>query len=421
MIAGFRALRTVSARRRSRPTSLVPEQTTAAVRKRDAVKLRYGVNPQQATAEAAPVTPGSWPVTLLNGQPSYINVLDALNAWQLVHQAGQALGKPVAASFKHVSPAGAAAAGPIDEATAALYGVDPDTVGETASAYIRARDADPKSSYGDFAAVSRPVDDELAAFLSRVFCDGIIAPGFEPGVIARLSKKKKGSFLIMEAEEDFVPPARETREFYGVSLTQDRDNAPLTKDQFTHVTGAAPSAQAIEDLLLGQVVLRFTQSNSTCYLRDGVTLGIGAGQQSRVDCTRLAGAKTDTWWLRRHPSVRALTFQEGTRLADRINWQIRYLDGDLTPDEQARFAEALTSPAPDLTDADRREWAAGLADVAFTSDGALPFRDNVDHAARRNVSVIAEPGGSIRSDDVQAACDEYGITLLRTGIRLFHH
>lgn len=385
------------------------------------MKLRYGINPQQADAEVTPLAPDAWPVRLLNGQPSYINVLDALNAWQLVHEASRALGRPAAASFKHVSPAGAAAAGPVDEAAAALYGVSNDSLGAVTSAYVRARDADPKSSYGDFAAVSHPVDAELAEFLSRLVCDGIVAPGFEPGTVEKLSRKKNGRFLVMEADASFTPPARESREVFGLQLTQDRDRTVIGPDLLEHVAGDPPSAAAVEDILLGQVLLRYTQSNSTCYMRGGMALGIGAGQQSRVDCTRLAGAKTDTWWLRRHPAVRSLEFQPGTKLPDRVNWQIRFIEGDLTPDEQDQFAKVLAAPAPDLTAQDRTDWARRLDAVTFVSDGALPFRDNVDHAARRNVTVIAEPGGSIRSGDVEEACREHGISLVRTGLRLFHH
>jgi AICAR transformylase/IMP cyclohydrolase PurH len=382
------------------------------------VRLRYGTNPQQATAHAAPVTPGRWPVRVLNGQPSYINVLDALNGWQLVREASQALGRPAAASFKHVSPAGAAVAGPVDEVTAELYGVaGAGGVGDLTSAYLRARDADPKSSYGDFAALSHPVDAELAALLTRVVSDGVIATGYEPGTVATLSRKQNGRFLVMEADPAFVPPQQEHREIGGLRLTQERDRTELRPE----LLGNTLPRTAVEDLLLAMATLRYTQSNSVCYVREGTTLGIGAGQQSRVDCTRLAGAKVDTWWLRRHPAVRALTFRPGIRRQDRINWQIRFIEGDLTPDERTRLAEVLSAPAAELTAGERERWRERLTGVAFASDGALPFRDNVDHASRHGVEYIAEPGGSIRSGEVEAACREHGITLARTGLRLFHH
>ncbi|MBM7786428.1 phosphoribosylaminoimidazolecarboxamide formyltransferase/IMP cyclohydrolase [Tenggerimyces flavus] len=309
------------------------------------MELRHGTNPHQ-TASARPVTPGRWPMRVLNGQPSLINLLDALNGWQLVRQASSAVGKVAAASFKHVSPAGAAVA---------------DTVAE---AYRLARDADRKSSYGDFVAVSHPVSVDLAELLASVVSDGIVAPGYEPGTVERLSRKKKGRYLVVEADPTFTPPAREEREVFGLRLVEDRDDVPLTP-ALLPPSGALPS-QAVEDLLLGLAVLRFTQSNSVAYVRNGMTLGIGAGQQSRIDCTALAGAKVDTWWLRRHPD--------------------------------------------DLLD-----------QVACVSDGAFPFRDNVDEAARHGVRYIAEPGGSIRSPEVEQACREHGITYVRTALRLFHH
>jgi AICAR transformylase/IMP cyclohydrolase PurH len=385
------------------------------------MRLRYGTNPQQAVACATPVMPGSRPVRVLHGQPSLINMLDALNAWQLVREAGLLLGRPAAASFKHTSPAGVALAGPVDEAAAAPYGVGGDGISGIASAYLRARDADPKSSYGDFAAVSSPVDADLAGLLAGVVCDGIIAPGYDPGTVAALSTKKNGRFLIMEADEAFALPRRESREVFGVRLTEDRDETPLSADLLQVVTGPALTETAASDLLLGLAVLRYTQSNSVCYVRDGMTLGIGAGQQSRVDCTRLAGAKADTWWLRRHPAIRDLPFTSGLTRQDKINWQVRFIEGDLTPHERSRLARVLTAPAADLSPDQNAEWNALLTGVAFASDGHLPFRDNVDHARRHGVTCIAEPGGSVRSDQVLAACEEYGITLARTGLRLFHH
>ena len=382
--------------------------------------LRYGTNPHQ-TAAAAPVRPGQWPVRVLSGAPSLINMLDALNSWQLVREASRALGRPTAASFKHVSPAGAALAGPVDEVTAELYGVDRDNVGALNSAYLRARDSDPKSSYGDFAAVSHPVDAELAEMLSRVVCDGIIAPGYAPGTVATLSRKKGGAFLVLEADATFSPPRTETREVFGLRLTQQRDELELSSALLENVVCGSLPSTATQDLLLGLAVLRYTQSNSVCYLRDGMTLGIGAGQQSRIDCTRLAGAKADTWWLRRHPMVRALAFNADVRRQERINWQIRFIEGDLTADEDARLSAALSAPAPELTNEQRTQWLASLDQVAFVSDGALPFRDNVDHAHKHGVAYIAEPGGSIRSTEVDDACREHQIALARTGLRLFHH
>ena len=383
--------------------------------------MRYGINPQQSAARAVPVNPGSGPIRLLQGQPSYINLLDALNSWQLVNEAARTLDRPTAASFKHVSPAGAALAGGIDEATARLYEVDPASVGELTSAYLRARDADPKSSYGDFVAVSHEVDVELAELLARVVSDGIVAPGYAPGVLEILARKKNGRFLVMEADGSFEPPEQESRDVFGLRLTQERDRTALTPDLLADVHVGTLPKEAESDLLLGLAVLRYTQSNSVCYLRDGMALGIGAGQQSRVDCTRLAGAKVDTWWLRRHPRVQSLEFRPEIRRQDRVNWQIRFIEGDLTQDEQARFREAVIGEPGELGADERTEWLERLTGVSFVSDGSLPFRDNVDHARRHGVTSIAEPGGSIRSGDVEEACRQHGIALARTGLRLFHH
>jgi phosphoribosylaminoimidazolecarboxamide formyltransferase/IMP cyclohydrolase len=347
------------------------------------VELRYGINPGQAArAEAV----GEWPIRVVNGSPSYVNLLDALNSWQLVRAAGRASGLPAATSFKHVSPAGAAVAERLAEACA------------------RARDADPKSSYGDFVAVSEPVDDELAESLRGVVSDGIVAPGFAPGTVEVLRRKKNGRFLVIEADPGFMPPSTESREVFGVRLTQEMGELELPDDL---------PADAALDLLLGLVVARFTQSNSVCYVRDGMTIGIGAGQQSRVDCTRLAGAKADVWWLRQHPVVRGLRFRPELRRQDRINAAVRFVAGE-------PIGDALVAPV-EFGEAARAAWLAGLDGVSFVSDGALPFADNVEHAARHGVRFVAEPGGSIRSGEVEAACRARGITLVRTGTRLFHH
>ena len=297
------------------------------------MQLRYGMNPHQTPAFCTPLDPQRPPLRVVHGSPSYINVLDAVAGWQLVREAGQTFGRPAAASVKHVSPAGAA-------------------LGDTVTdAYTRARSADPKSSYGDFVAVSGPVDEPLAELLRGVVSDGIIAPGYEPGVVATLAAKKRGSYLVLEVDPSFEPPAVESREVFGLRLSEPRDALPLTRELFPGLPAAAG-----DDLLFGMIVLRYTQSNSVAYLRDGLTLGIGAGQQSRIDCTQLAGVK-----------------------------------------------------------------ASGRGPIAFVSDGALPFVDNVEEAHRHGVRYIAEPGGSIRSGDVREACERLGITLVQTGVRLFRH
>jgi AICAR transformylase/IMP cyclohydrolase PurH len=380
--------------------------------------LRYGTNPHQS-ARATPVSASS-PIRVVNGQPSYINLLDILNGWQLVREAGRALNAPAAASFKHVSPAGAAIAGDVDDVAAACFRRSHGDMSPVTTAYVRARDADPKSSYGDLAAVSASVDADLADLLAGVVCDGIVAPGFEPGVVATLSRKRNGRFLVIEADDQVEPPLEETRELLGIRLTQQRDATPLTQNLLIEASSELAQTNR-SDLLLGLVVLRYTQSNSVAYLRDGMTVGIGAGQQSRVDCTRLAGAKVDTWWLRRHPMVRDLQFAANVRRQDRINWQIRVIEGDLSAAERDQMGTAFVEPPADLTAEQRRTWVSQLSDVAFVSDGHLPFRDNVDQASRHGVSCIAEPGGSIRSRDVEQACSEHGILLAQTALRLFHH
>jgi phosphoribosylaminoimidazolecarboxamide formyltransferase/IMP cyclohydrolase len=347
--------------------------------------LRYGMNPHQSATVS-----GSAPFTVLHGSPSYINVLDALNAWQLVREAGRAFGVPAATSFKHVSPAGAALAGPLDETIRTTYAVD--AVSPITSAYLRARDADPKSSYGDFVAVSDPVDRDLATVLKRLTCDGVIAPGYDEGVVGALSAKKRGTFLILEADPGFEPPAEEVRELYGLRLTQQRDVFPLDRSL---LLPSLPD-DAARDLLLGLIVLRYTQSNSIAFLKDGMAIGIGAGQQSRIDCTRLAGQKADTWWLRR-----AVATRPDLPLSARINHQLAEVDR--------------------LSAADRATWLARLTEVSMTSDGAIPFADNIEEAHRHGVRHLAEPGGSIRSPEVTKACADLGITLSHTGIRLFHH
>jgi phosphoribosylaminoimidazolecarboxamide formyltransferase/IMP cyclohydrolase len=366
------------------------------------MELRYGMNPDQRPAAATAIDPARPPFRFLHGDASYINVLDAAAGWQLVREAANALGRPAAASFKHVSPAGAATTGPIDATMARTYRLDPASTGALTSAYVRARDADPKSSYGDFIAVSEPVDAELADLLRRLVSDGIVAPGYEPGVVATRAAKKSGRFAVVEADAGFQPPPTETRDVYGLRLTQPRDNVALTRDL---VADPRLPASAVDDLLLGLIVVKHTQSNSVAYLRNGMALGIGAGQQSRVDCTRLAGTKVDTWWLRRHPAIRELADGAGARIQDVVDMQVR----------------ATTLEGGPLSMAERTGWLQRLDHVAFVSDGALPFADNVEQAARHGVRYVAEPGDSIRSTDVLAESRRRGITLVRTGIRLFRH
>lgn len=383
--------------------------------------LKYGCNPHQGHARAVPIDPARAPLEIRNGNPSYINFLDALNAWQLVREARVATGLAAAASFKHVSPAGAALACELSPELAAAYEVEGQELTPAALAYVRARGADPKCSFGDFAALSEPVDAATARFLKGVVSDGIVAPGFEPEALEILAAKKGGAFIVMEADPGFEPPALERREIFGMRLEQDRNAHQVTAKDLEGVVCGELTPEARRDLLLGLVAIKYTQSNSVGYALDGQMIGIGAGQQSRVDCTKLAGQKADLWHLRTHPKVLGLRFQKGVKKQERINWRVRYIEGDLTPFERQALAEALVNPFEPLTDEDRRAWIAGLSGVSLVSDGFIPFRDNIDHAQRHGVRFIAQPGGSTRDDEVEGACRDYGITLVHTKLRLFHH
>lgn len=378
--------------------------------------LRYGVNPDQK-AYVTSATDGELPFRVLAGKPSYINILDALNAWRLVRELSRALGRPAATSFKHVSPAGAAVAGAIDEVMAETWEVH-DSVGPLASAYLRARDADPKSSWGDFVAVSGPVDREFAQILQRTANDGIIAPGYEEGTVAVLSRKKRGKMLVLEIDPTVNPGGWERRDVFGVSLFQEVSQGLIDPSLFG--SSALPESGWL-DAVLGMLVVRFTQSNSVGLARDGMMIGVGAGQQSRVDCTRIAGAKADVWWLRRHPTARSLRFRDGVERQDRINVVIRSLEGDLTDAERGLFGESLAGEPLEISVEERESWLSKLDLVTFVSDGLVPFRDNVDQAAQHGVRFFVEPGGSIRSGEVTKACEQYGITHVETGMRLFHH
>jgi phosphoribosylaminoimidazolecarboxamide formyltransferase/IMP cyclohydrolase len=385
------------------------------------MKLKYGCNPHQSFASAEPVAGGSLPIEVLNGSPSYINLLDALNAWPLVREARAATGLAAAASFKHVSPAGAALAVPLPPDLAKAYEVEGEALTPAALAYVRARGADPKCSFGDFAALSESVDEATARFLKGVVSDGIIAPAFEPAALELLRAKKNGGFIVIRADASFEPPPRESRELFGVRLVQDRNAHRVSEADLADVRCGELTAEARRDLLLGLVALKYTQSNSVGYALDGQMIGIGAGQQSRVDCTKLAGAKADLWHLRRHPKVLGLAFRKGVKRQDRINWRVRYIEGDLTRSEEDALRGALEGPLEPLSEPEKRSFVADLNGVSLVSDGFIPFRDNIDHAKRHGVRFVAEPGGSTRDDEVEAACREYGITLVHTKLRLFHH
>lgn len=381
--------------------------------------LKYGCNPHQSFASAEPIA--APPVELLNGQPSLINWLDALNAWQLVLELGRALQLPAAASFKHCSPAGAAVATPLSAELAEAYEVSGRELSPAALAYVRARGADPKCSFGDFVALSEPVDEPTADFLKSVVSDGIIAPGYEGRALATLSAKKNGSFIVMRADRNFQPPAREAREMFGMRLTQDRNAHVFGLADLRDVVCGELDDAARRDLVLGYTTLKYTQSNSVGFAVGGQMIGIGAGQQSRVDCTKLAGGKADVWQLRLHPKVLGLSFRPEVKRQDRINWRVRYIEGDLTRFETQALAEALLGKLEPLTTEEKREFLARVSGVSLVSDGFIPFRDNIDHAQRHGVRFIAQPGGSTRDAEIQQACREYGIAMVHTHVRAFHH
>jgi phosphoribosylaminoimidazolecarboxamide formyltransferase/IMP cyclohydrolase len=377
--------------------------------------MRYGMNPHQS----ARIVAGRGP-RVVNGNPSMINYLDALNAFELVREADDATGRPAAASFKHVSPAGAALAGAVDATAARVWRVGAGEDTGLLSAYVRARDADPRSSFGDVAALSRPVDMATAEFLRTVICDAVIAPGYEPGAAGILAAKRGGGFLVLEADPRQVPPAAERRDVLGVTIEQDRDTVPAT----TALPGdGALSETARTDALLGLVTLRYTQSNSVALVRGGTAIGIGAGQQNRVDCVRLAGAKVRTWWLRRHPFVDDLPGISGMGRQDRLNWQIMFAGKEMTASQLDEFESRFGSEARSRYDDPvwREDAVAALRGVTMTSDGYLPFRDNVEHAAAVGVTTIVEPGGSARTGEVADAAAARGIVHVQTGLRLFHH
>ncbi len=389
----------------------------------DALPLRYGMNPHQKTARL--VAPGgALPVEVLSGAPGFINMLDALNAWALVRDLRAALDLPAAASFKHVSPAGAAVTFPLSEDEArALFVADMPDLSPLAVAYARARGADRMSSFGDFAAFSDPVDASAAALLKREVSDGCIAPAYDEAALSVLREKKGGKYLVLRIDPDYAPPATEAREVFGLRLEQDRNAAVPGPETYREVVtkNAELTEGAIRDLLVGQITLKYTQSNSVALCARGQAIGIGAGQQSRVHCTRLAAGKADTWWLRQHPRVLETTFREGLSRAEMNNAIDLYLLAEATDREQQAWREAF-DPAPEpLTPDERRAWLQRLTDVTLASDAYFPFRDSIDRAARSGVRTVVQPGHSLRDDEVIAACDEYGMTMVFSGLRLFHH
>ena len=387
--------------------------------------LKYGCNPNQKPSRIFMKDGSELPIKVLNGKPGYINFLDAFNSWQLVKELKEATGLPAAASFKHVSPAGAAVGLPLDDTMKKIYFVD--DLGELspiASAYARARGADRMSSYGDFIALSDVCDECTARIIKREVSDGVIAPGYTEEALAILKEKRKGSYNVIEIDPSYVPQEIEHKDVFGVTFEQGRNNLKIDKELFNNIVSQNKELpeNAKIDLLISLIALKYTQSNSVCYVKDGQAIGIGAGQQSRIHCTRLAGGKADNWWLRQSPQVMNLPFVDGIRRADRDNAIDLYIGEDYMDVLADGAWENIFKVKPEVfTREEKRAWLDKNTDVALGSDAFFPFGDNVERAHKSGVKYIAQPGGSIRDDHVIATCNKYGIAMAFTGIRLFHH
>lgn len=385
------------------------------------IKLKYGCNPHQALARVFSKA-GVLPFAVLNGQPGYINLLDALNSWQLVKELKTALNLPAAASFKHVSPAGAAVGLPLDDVLRKVYFADKMELSPLATAYARARGADRMSSFGDWAALSDIVDTSTARLLKREVSDGIIAPGYEPDALEILRQKKKGNYIIIEIDPDYSPPELELRQVFGVWFEQNHNNYQITPNILKNVVTREKTipASATRDLLVATIALKYTQSNSVCLAYDGQIIGAGAGQQSRIHCTRLACAKADRWFLRQHHKVLEMKFEEKLKLPEKINAIEQYLE-ELTPPEKEVWQTRFKIIPEPLTSEEKNEWQKEMNNVSLSSDAFFPFRDNIDRASRSGVKYIVQPGGSIKDDEVIEAANEYGMAMAFSGVRLFHH
>ncbi len=389
------------------------------------LELKYGCNPNQKPSRIYVEDGSDLPIQVLNGRPGYINFLDAFNGWQLVKELKKATGLPAATSFKHVSPAGAAVGLPLTDTLAKIYWVD--DLGELsplACAYARARGADRMSSFGDFISLSDVCDVDTAKLIKREVSDGVIAPGYEPEALEILKAKKKGNYNVIQIDPNYEPAPLEHKEVYGVVFEQGRNELTIDENFFDKiVTENKEMTEAAKiDLAIAMITLKYTQSNSVCYVKDGQAIGIGAGQQSRIHCTRLAGQKADNWWLRQSPQVLGLQFKEGIGRADRDNAIDVYM-GDECMDILADGAweNTFAVKPEEFTREAKREWLDQLKDVSLGSDAFFPFGDNIERAHKSGVKYIAQPGGSVRDDNVIATCDKYNMVMAFTGIRLFHH
>lgn len=387
-------------------------------------ELKYGCNPNQKPSRIYRKE-GELPIRVLNGKPGYINFLDAFNGWQLVSELKRATGLPAATSFKHVSPAGAAVGLPLTDVEAKIYWVD--DLGELSSlacAYARARGADRMSSFGDFISLSDVCDVDTARLIKREVSDGVIAPGYEPEALEILKSKKKGGYNVIEIDPNYVPAPIEHKEVFGVTFEQGRNELVIDKDFLSNIVTENKELpeQARIDLIISLITLKYTQSNSVCYAKGGQAIGIGAGQQSRIHCTRLAGTKADNWFLRQNPKVLNLPFVEGIGRADRDNAIDLYIGEDYMDVLADGAWEKIFTEKPEVfTREEKRAWLDRMQDVALGSDAFFPFGDNIERAHRSGVKYVAQPGGSIRDDNVIATCNKYGMVMCFTGIRLFHH
>jgi phosphoribosylaminoimidazolecarboxamide formyltransferase/IMP cyclohydrolase len=386
------------------------------------ITLRYGANPHQTPARVY-MKDGELPIRVLSSAPGYINLLDAMNSWQLVKELKQATGLPAAASFKHVSPSGAAVAVPLSDVLKKIYFVDDVELSPLATAYARARGVDRMSSFGDWIALSDAVDVPTAKLIAREVSDGIIAPAYDPEALSILTDKKKGKYVVVQIDPAYEPGPMESREVYGITFEQRRNDRAATPADFTNIVTKNKELpeSALRDMLIAWITLKYTQSNSVCYTLDGQVIGVGAGQQSRVHCVRLAGLKADLWYLRQHPTVLNLAFKPGTRRPDRDNAIDQFLQPDVTAAEKAAWGEIFAEIPRQLTADERRAWLDTLKGVTLGSDAFFPFRDSIDRAVMSGVRYVLEPGGSNRDDAVIRAADEYGMTMVFSGVRLFHH
>lgn len=386
--------------------------------------LKYGCNPNQKPSRIFMKNGEELPVTVLNGKPGYINFLDAFNSWQLVKELKEATGLPAAASFKHVSPAGAAVYVPLSDTLKKIYFVDDLELSPIASAYAAARGADRMSSYGDWAALSEVCDKETAALLAREVSDGIIAPGYTEEALAILKTKRKGNYNVVQIDPDYTPEPVEHKDVFGITFEQGRNELKINNELLKELPTANKelTEEAKRDLVVSLITLKYTQSNSVCYVKNGQAIGVGAGQQSRVHCTRLAGNKADNWYLRQCPKVLSLPFKPDIRRPDRDNTIDVYISDEYMDVLAEGAWENFFTEKPEVfTREERRAWLDTMKGVALGSDAFFPFGDNIERAHKSGVQYIAQPGGSIRDDNVIAACDKYGIAMAFTGIRLFHH